>query len=130
MPIARDHSLPASLSYVETRQVGNGYTIQFDHKIYQIARQDIRVGLRGAPVRIEVRLDGSLAMRFRSHYLVVTECAVRPKAVAAKNKLRTPAAAPRPKSQWMKNFHLTHSDKTALSAIPTSSGIRGAKLIR
>jgi len=129
-PLAPDHSLPASLSYVETRQVGNGYTIQFDHKIYQIARQDIRVGRRGAPVRIEVRLDGSLAMRFRSHYLVVTECAVRPKAVAAKNKLRTPAAAPRPKSQWMKNFHLTHSDKTALSAIPTSSGIRGAKLIR
>jgi hypothetical protein len=53
---------------MSTRQVGNGYTIQFDHKIYQIARPDIRAGLRGAPVRIEVRLDGSLAMRFRSHY--------------------------------------------------------------
>ena len=48
-PLAKDHSLPASLSYVETRQVGNGYTIQFDHKIYQIARPDIRAGLRGAP---------------------------------------------------------------------------------
>jgi hypothetical protein len=24
-PLAKDHSLPASLSYVETRQVGNGY---------------------------------------------------------------------------------------------------------
>jgi len=130
-PLAKDHSLPASLSYVETRQVGNGYTVQFDHKIYQIARQDIRAGLRGAPLRIEVRLDGSLAMRFRSHYLVVTECSVRPKAVAAaKNKLRTPATASRPKSQWMKNFHLTHPDKTALSALPTPSGIRGAKLIR
>jgi transposase len=130
-PLAKDHSLPASLSYVETRQVGNGYTIQFDHKIYQIARQDIRAGLRGALIRIQVRLDGSLAMRFRSHYLVVTECAVRPKAVAAaKNKLRTTAAASRPKSQWMKNFHLTCPDKAALSALPTPSGIRGAKLIR
>jgi transposase len=130
-PLAKDHSLPASLSYVETRQVGNGYTIQFDHKIYQIARPDIRAGLRGAPVRIEARLDGSLAMRFRSHYLVVTECSVRPKAVAAaKNKLRTPVAAPRPKSQWMKNFHLTRPNKSALSAVPISSGIRDAKLIR
>jgi len=56
---------------------------------------------------------------------------VRPKAgAAAKNKLRTPAAAPRPKSQWMKTFHLTRPDKTALSAIPTSPGARGAKLIR
>jgi hypothetical protein len=48
-PLAKDHSLPASLSYVETRQVGNGYTFQFDHKIYQIARQDIRAGLREPP---------------------------------------------------------------------------------
>jgi transposase len=129
-PLARDHSLPASLSYVETRQVGNGYTIQFDPKIYPIARQDIRTGLRGAPLRIEVRLDGSLAMRFRSHYLVVTECSVRPKAVAVANKLSKSATGPRPKSQWMKNFHLTRPDKTALSTILTSSGIRGAKLIR
>jgi hypothetical protein len=63
-------------------------------------------------------------MRFRSHYLVVTECSVRPEAVAAaKNKLRTAAAASRPKSQWMKNFHLTRPDKTALSALPTPSGM-------
>jgi hypothetical protein len=110
-PLARDHSLPASLSYVETRQVGNGYTIQFDHKIYQIARSDIRAGLRGAPVRIEARLDGSLAMRFRSHYLVVTECSVRPKAVAVANKLSKSATGPRPKSQWMKNFHLTRQTR-------------------
>ena len=48
-PLAKKHSLAASLSYVETRQVGNGYTIQFDSRIYQIARADIRAGLRGAP---------------------------------------------------------------------------------
>ena len=129
-PLAREHSLPASLSYVETRQVSNDYTIQFDNKTYLIARAGIRAGLRGAQVRVEVRLDGSLAMRFRSHYLVVTECSVRPTPVAAAKKLRRLATAPRPKSQWMKNFHLTHPDKTALSAIPTSSGIRDAKLIR
>jgi hypothetical protein len=129
-PLAADHSLPASLSYVETRQVGNGYTIQFDNKIYKIARRDVRAGLRGANVRIEVRLDGSLAVRFRSHYLVMTECSMPPKAAPAVKKLRKSATAPRPKSQWMKNFHLTRPDKTALSAIPTSSGARGANLIR
>ena len=117
------------MSYVETRQVGNGYTIQFDHKIYQIARQDIRAGLRGAQVRIEVRLDGSLAVRFRGHYLVVTECLAQPKAVATPKKLRKSAPAPRPKSQWMKNFRLTSPDKSALSAIPISP-INGTKLIR
>ena len=47
-PLDKGHSLPASLSYVETREVGNGYTIQFDHKLYRIAPTDIRAGLRGA----------------------------------------------------------------------------------
>jgi hypothetical protein len=129
-PLAKGHSLPASLSYVETREVGNGYTIQFDNKIYRIARTDIRAGLRGAQVRIEIRLDGSMAVRFRDHYLRVSECSVRPKAVAPTKKLKKHTLAPRPKSQWMKNFYFTHPDKAALSGIPAASTIRGAKPIR
>jgi hypothetical protein len=130
-PLAKGHSLPASLSYVESREVGNGYTIQFDHKIYRIARADIRAGLRGAQVRIELRLDGSMAVRFRDRYLGVSECAVRPKAAAPARKPKTkkPASAPRPKSQWMKNFHFTNPDKAALSAIPAAA-IHSAKPIR
>src|ERR1035438_919169 len=117
-PLAKGHSLPASLSYVESREVGNGYTIQFDNKIYRIARTDIRAGLRGAQVRIEVRLDGSMAVRFRDRYLGVSECSVRPKAVAPAKKPKKHATAPRPKSQWMKNFYFTNPDKAALFAIP------------
>jgi transposase len=117
-PLDKSHSLPASLSYVESREVGNGYTIQFDHKIYRIARTDIRAGLRGAQVRIEVRLDGSMAVRFRDHYLGVSECLARPKVAAPAKKLKRPATGLRPKSQWMKNFHFTHPDKAALSVIP------------
>jgi hypothetical protein len=129
-PLTKEHSLPASLSYVETREVGNGYTIQFDNKIYRVARTDIRAGLRGARVRIEVRLDGSMAVRFRSHYLGVRECSVRPKALASAKKLKKHASGPRPKSPWMKNFYLTRPDKAALSAIPAASQIRGPKPIR
>jgi hypothetical protein len=47
-PVGKEHSLAASLSYVETRQVRSDYTIQFDSRIYQIARNDVRAGLRGA----------------------------------------------------------------------------------
>ena len=125
----RGHSLPASLSYVESREVGNGYTIQFYNKLYQIARTDIRAGLCGAQVRVEVRLDGSMAVRFRSHYLGVSECLVRPKAVPHAKKLKKHAATPRPKSQWMKNFYFTRPDKAALAVIPAASVIRGKKLI-
>jgi hypothetical protein len=120
-PLQPTHSLPASLSYVESRRVANDYTIQWDNKTYQIAKAGIRAGLRGAEVRVEARLDGSLAVRFRTHYLAVTECQPRPK-VAAVRSPRTTAIArskgPRPKSQWMKNFHFTSPDKAAPSAIP------------
>ena len=117
-PLTKAHSLPASLSYVASREVGNGYTIQFDNKIYRIARTDIGAGLRGAQVRIAVRLDGSIAVRFRDRSLAVRECPVRPKVAAPAKKPQKHTSAPRPKSRWMKNFYLTHPDKAALSAIP------------
>jgi hypothetical protein len=124
-PLAATHSLPASLSYVETRRVANDYTIQFDNKIYRIARADIRAGLRGGAVRVEVRLDGSLAVCFRNVYVAVTECLARPK-VEAVSKPRKPAA-PRKKSQWMNNFRFTSPEKTALSVIPSASPVSATK---
>jgi hypothetical protein len=78
-PLNGEHDLAASLSVVETRQVTNDYTIRFDSKLYQIARLDIRAGLRGANVRIESRLDGSLKVRFQQYYLTVNQCLVPPK---------------------------------------------------
>jgi len=78
-PLDREHDLAASLSVVETRQVTNDYTIRFDSHLYQIARDDIRTGLRGANVRIELRLDGSLKVRFQQHYLSVSQRLVQPK---------------------------------------------------
>jgi transposase-like protein len=122
-PLQPTHSLPASLSYVESRRVANDYTIQWDNKTHQIAKAGIHAGLRGAEVRVEARLDGSLAVRFRTHYLAVSECQPRPKVAAVQPPRPTATArskGPRPKSQWMKNFHFTSPDKAALSGIPVS----------
>lgn len=131
-PLGKEHSLAASLSYVEIRQVGNGYTIQFDNQTYQIARRDVRAGLRGADVRVEIRLDASMAVRFGQRYLTVTACQPLPKVpkpkVAGGRARKT--TAPRAKSQWMKNFHLTSPEKAALSAIGASSQARASKPIR
>ena len=129
-PLAKNHSLAASLSYVDTRQVDNAYAIRFDNKIYQIARKDIRAGLRGAKVRIEVRLDGSLEVRFGSVYLEVSECFERPKAVPAVKKQKKASLAPRPKSQWMNNFKLTPPDKAALAPTPAAARQGSKKTIR
>jgi hypothetical protein len=45
----------------------------------QIARASVRPGLRGGTVRVEARLDGTLAVRFRDGYLAVSLCRPRPK---------------------------------------------------
>src|SRR5450755_1186941 len=131
-PLGKEHSLAASLSYVETRQVSSNYTIQVDRQTWQISRDGIRAVLRGADVRVEVRLDGSMAVRFGESYLVVSLCQPRPKVPNSKvtvGRARKPAA-PRAKSRWMENFHLTSPEKTALSVRVVSPQVRGGKPIR
>ena len=70
-PLDKSHNLAASLSHVETRQVRNDYTFPLDAELYQIERQAIVSGLRRANVRVEKRLDGSLAVRYGERYLPV-----------------------------------------------------------
>lgn len=78
-PLGTDYDLAATLSIVETRQVHNDYTIRLDGKIYRIERSSICSGLRGATVRVERRLDGSVAVKFRDRYLVHRQCVEPPK---------------------------------------------------
>jgi Helix-turn-helix domain len=128
--LGKEHSLAASLSYVENRQVSDGYTIQFDTQTYRIARSDVRAGLRGADVRIEMRLDASMAVRFGNRYVTVTACEPRPRVPKPKLARARKPAAPRAKSRWMENFHLTSPEKTALSALEAAAKLRSLKPIR
>ena len=73
-PLRGEHDLAAILSHVEERVVANDYTIRYHQKIYQIARADLRPGLRGATVRVEERGDRSVWVRFRDRYLTVKVC--------------------------------------------------------
>jgi len=79
-PLGAQHNLVASLSRVETRQVDNDYTVPLDGKKYRLVAKPMPAGLRGATVRMEQRLDGSVAVRFRDRYLQVEACAVPTKA--------------------------------------------------
>jgi transposase len=129
-PLGKEHSLAASLSYVETRQVSNDYTIQVDRQTWQIAPGSIRAGLRGADVRVEMRLDRSMAVRFREAYLVMSQCQPRPKVPKVSAGVVRKATAPRAKSRWMENFHLTSPEKTALSVSGASPQVCDRKPIR
>ena len=122
-PLEKSHSLAASLSYVETRQVRPDYTLRWDGKLYQIERRAVATGLRGANVRVEQRLNGSMAVRFGERYLPVKECvaAAKPKA-SQPLKVAKPSRSGRRGSDWNKNFDLKKGPKIWQAA--ESSGCR------
>ena len=70
-------NMAAILSVQEARVVANDYTVRFENRIYQLGKP-IYPGERGGKVVIEVRLDGSMAVRFGEHYLKYHEIAARP----------------------------------------------------
>ena len=110
-PVEKSHNLPGSLSYVETRQVRPDYTLRWNGKLYQIERQAVRTGLRHANVRVEQRLDGTLAVRHGERYLPVKECAVAIKGKATPAKPTRKRRAHRRGSDWDQNFDLKKGPK-------------------
>jgi hypothetical protein len=71
-PLGPGHNLAAILSLQEERVVTNDYTIRFRNGLYQLLKP-VYPGERGGRVVVELRLDGSLAIRFGEHYLKYQE---------------------------------------------------------
>jgi transposase len=118
--LEKSHDLAASLSHVETRQVRADYTLRWDGKLYQIERGAVTNGLRRANVRVEQRLDGSLAVRHGERYLPVKKCAVADKSKAP--GLVKPARARRVYrrgSDWDQHFDLKKGPKVWQAAEAT-----------
>ena len=90
-PLAAEHDLAASLSRVDLRQVNQDYTVQLEGRRYRLVSETMPAGLRGAVVRVERRLDGSLQLRYRERYWSLEECAV----VGATRPLRADSSPPR-----------------------------------
>jgi len=105
-PLRAEHELASIMSLVEERTVTPDYTIRYGGKLYQIARRDIRPGLRGGRVRVEQRLDGSMVVKFRQYPLTVAECQVQARTPPPAKPTRVPISRPKPAHNWMKDFHL------------------------
>jgi transposase len=73
--VGRSFQLAAILSIQEERVVANDYTIRFRNRFYQL-RKPVWPGERGGKVVVEQRLDGTLAIRFGTHYLKYEEVTV------------------------------------------------------
>ena len=120
-PLRAEHELAAILSLVEERIVVSDYTIRYEGRIYQIARSDIRPGVRGGRVRVEQRLDGSMAVKFRQYRLSVAECQAQPKTPPSPKSVTGPRSRPKRAHNWMKDFHLRKSPPMG-AILPRTTG--------
>jgi hypothetical protein len=102
-PLTREHDLAAILSHVEERQISNGYTVQYGGQSYQIPLTQVRTGMRGSKLRVERRLNGTVAMRFHKQYLGVEACEPLQRVARQKTPVKSRRSAPR-KSRWMQGF--------------------------
>jgi hypothetical protein len=97
--------LASALSHVEQRVISNDYTFSFAGRRYQLARQQVKAGMRGKSLRIELQLSGALRARFEGQYVELSECGVQTPLAA-----KTGAKAVRKdhnrggKSDWMEGF--------------------------
>lgn len=107
-PLTELHSLAASLSHVEMRTVSSDYTIPYDGQRYQIARSSVQAGLKGQRVRVEARLDGSIAVRFHGAYLDIALCGSNPSQPEAKPSVPPPRKDHNRggRSSWMRDYPL------------------------
>ena len=85
--------LASTLSHVEQRVISNDYTFSFAGRRYQIARTDVKAGMRGRSLRIELHWNGALRARFEGVYAEVSECGA--KAFLVDSKPRRSGSVPR-----------------------------------
>jgi hypothetical protein len=97
--------LASALSHVEQRVISNDYTFSFAGRRYQLMRQQVRAGMRGKSLRIELHLNGTLRARFEGQYVEVNECGAKaPETAKAAGKPGRKDHNRGGKSDWMEGF--------------------------
>jgi transposase len=86
--VGAGHRLAAILSIQHQRVVANDYTIRLENRLYQLDKP-VYPGERGGKVVIELRLDGTMAIRFGSRYLPYHEIPQRRAGQAEAGQLGT-----------------------------------------
>jgi predicted DNA-binding protein (UPF0251 family) len=124
-PLLKQHELAAILSHVEERVIINDYTFQFGSERYQIQKSSIAPRMRGSQLRVEVRLDGTMAARWEGKYVEIARCPVRPRAEPEPDR-RTKRAARSSERKgnraWMDGFWDKSSAPTWLAIKQSNRG--------
>jgi hypothetical protein len=100
--------LKSVLSHVESRCVGNDWTVSWGGQLYQIPREAARPGVRSAAIRVEQRLDGSIWARVQKQAVQLSQCERQQTVQVPKSTQLVRKDHNRDgRSQWMVNFNLT-----------------------
>jgi hypothetical protein len=106
-PLLSHHDLAAILSHVEERVITNDHTFQFGPERYQIRKSSIVPRMRGSRLRVEVRLEGTVAARWEGKYVEIAVCPgrVRVQPERVPQPKRTAARGARKVNRaWMEGF--------------------------
>lgn len=97
--------LGAILCHVQQCVIYNDYTFSFAGRRYQILRSQVQAGMRRQRVRVELRLDGELKVRYEGRYLGISECGAR--SITVEPKVDKPVRKDHNaggRSRWMQGF--------------------------
>src|SRR5260370_31430455 len=72
--LGQEQHLEEILSVRVDRKVAHDHTVSWDGNRWGVLRDEVCVGLRGAPVVIERRLDPSPWLRYQGRYLHLLSC--------------------------------------------------------
>jgi hypothetical protein len=110
--LEREQRLEEILSVRVARQVSDDHTVSWDGNRWGVPREEICSGLRGAPVEIERRLDGSHWLRFRNRYLRLRHCPVPAPRAVSPSGLRPPVLTANQLSRVSKSVPPNHPWRT------------------
>jgi hypothetical protein len=122
-PVGREHNLSAILSVQHERVVTNDYTVRFENRIYQLDKP-IYPGLRQGRVVIELRLDGTMAIRFGDKYLKYHEIA-RQGAALGGSAPQTPRSLPPGRPTPGEQEEASDSQEPPASGVQPAAGRSG-----
>jgi hypothetical protein len=105
-PLTAQQDLEACLSHVEHHVIDNGFTFRFAGRRYRILRQDVKGGMRGQRVRVELRLSGEIQARHEGRYVEISECTDESPVLQAKPRLKPARKGHHAggKSRWREGF--------------------------
>jgi hypothetical protein len=93
--LGQEHHLEEILRARAARRVAQDHTVSWDGNRWGVVREEVCVGLRGAAVEIERRLDGSHWLRYCGRYLHLRPCPEPVLRSASPSGLRPPGLAER-----------------------------------